>query len=134
MKRYVNRNVNPKNNRVGDCTVRAISLAMDKDWDTVYIGIAICGLKKADIPTSNDVWGAYLRENGFRRFVVEDRCDSCYTVEDFCEDHPHGVYVLALQSHVVAVIDGLYYDTWDSGNEEPIYYWTRYDEEVDDEP
>ena len=38
-------------------------------------------------------------------------------------DNPEGVYVVGLDSHVVAVIDGIYIDTWDSGNEIPIYYW-----------
>ena len=48
-----------------------------------------------------------------------------YTVEDFCIDHPHGVYVLGCDGHVLTVVDGLYYDSWDSGGEVPIYYWER---------
>lgn len=36
-----------------------------------------------------------------------------------------GRYLLALDQHVVAVVDGDYYDTWDSGNEIPIYYWMK---------
>ena len=48
---------------------------------------------------------------------------------DFCNDHPKGAYILALSSHVVAVVDGCYYDTWDSGQEIPIYYWTKKEDE-----
>ena len=29
--------------------------------------------------------------------------------------------------NVIAVIDGDYYDSWDSGNEVPIYYWKQED-------
>lgn len=126
---YVNRNINPQNARVGDCTVRAIGLALGQDWETTYIGIALCGLMKADMPTSNNVWGAYLRKNGYRRFFVDDIGGERYTVENFCEDHPIGVFVLALESHVVAVIDGKYHDTWDCGDEIPIYYWTKWEDE-----
>lgn len=36
-----------------------------------------------------------------------------------------GIYVLALQGHVVCVIDGVYYDSWDSGREVPLYYWQK---------
>ena len=132
MERYVNCNLNPQKSRVGDCTVRAIALATGKTWDDVYIGIALCGLEKSDMPTSNDVWGTYLRRNGFRRFAVDECGESVYTVSRFCEDHPCGVFVLALESHVVAVANGKYYDTWDCGKEEPIYYWTSC-EEVNDE-
>lgn len=127
MERYVSCNLNPKNNRVGDCVIRAIALGMDLDWKTVYLGIALCGLEKADVPTANDVWGAYLRENGYKRHSVN--CEECCTVDDFCMEHPEGVFILALQSHVVASINGKYYDTWDCGNEEVIYYWVKKEDE-----
>lgn len=38
-----------------------------------------------------------------------------------------GTYILALSGHVVTVVDGDWYDTWDSGGEIPIYYWVRED-------
>ena len=30
-----------------------------------------------------------------------------------------------IDGHVVTVQDGKYYDTWDSGNEIPVYYWEK---------
>lgn len=78
-----------------------------------------------DMPSSNAVWGEYLKRNGFTRHIIPDTCPSCYTVGAFCEDHPYGAYMLATGTHVVAVIDGNYIDTWDSGNEIPIYYWKK---------
>lgn len=32
---------------------------------------------------------------------------------------------ILIDGHVVCVQDGYYYDSWDSGNEIPIYYWER---------
>ena len=55
--------------------------------------------------------------------IILDEYPDYYTVEDFCADHPKGTYVLGTGSHAVAVVDGFYYDAWDSGNEIPIYYW-----------
>lgn len=52
-------------------------------------------------------------------------------MQDFCEDFPDGTYLLALQSHVVAVIDGNYYDSFDSGHEVPLYYW-EHDKETEE--
>ena len=37
---YVFYNPNPKNRRVGDCSVRAISKALGSDWQDAYIGWA----------------------------------------------------------------------------------------------
>ncbi len=118
-------NANPLNNRVGDCTVRAIATALNQDWDTTYIGMCLEGFLMADMPSANNVWGAYLKKKGFKRHHIPDDVHLDYTVIDFCKDNPHGTFVLALASHVVCVIDGYYYDFWKSGNEEPIYYWCK---------
>lgn len=80
---------------------------------------------RSDMPSANHVWGAYLRRCGFVRQIVPNECPDCYTVADFCCDHPEGLFVLAISGHVVAVEDGDWWDTWDSGNEIPVYYWMR---------
>jgi hypothetical protein len=46
-------------------------------------------------------------------------------VEDFCKDHPKGIYVLGTGTHALTVVDGNYIDVWDSGQEIPIYYFTK---------
>jgi hypothetical protein len=43
----------------------------------------------------------------------------------FCADHPNGTYVVSTGSHVVAVVDGDYYDTSDTGSEIPIAYFEK---------
>lgn len=119
---------NPNPNRgqiVGDCTVRAISKALDQEWETTYAGLTAYGFMMRDMPSANSVWGAYLRKKGFRRYIVDDHGKDIYTVDDFCKDNPAGVYVLAIPGHVVCVCDGYYYDSWDSGQEIPQYFWTR---------
>lgn len=122
---YIRYNPNPMHNKVGDCTVRAITLATGQTWDDVYLGLCEEGFALCDMPSSNAVWGNYLKKKGFERFVIPNECPDCYTIIRFCEEHPHGTYILALSSHVVCVIDGDYYDVFDSGNEFPIYYWKR---------
>lgn len=122
---YIRYNTNPVSNLVGDCVVRAISILTDETWDDVYWGIAIQGFLIKDMPSSNSVWGEYLTRKGFRREVIPNTCPACYSVREFCEEHPYGKYLLATGSHVIAVVDGDYYDTWDSGDEIPIYYWER---------
>ena len=57
--------------------------------------------------------------------IISNDFSDFYTVEDFCRDNPNGIFILPLQSHVIAVIDGNYYDTWRSGDEIPIYVWNK---------
>lgn len=118
-------NPNPANKIVGDCTVRAISKATGQSWIDTYIDLCIQGLKMKDIPSANRVWGAYLRKHGFRRYAISDECPDCYSVYDFADDNPNGTFVLVLERHVVCIQDGTIYDTWESGNETPFFYWTR---------
>ena len=120
-------NPNPAGRFVGDCTIRAICKLTDQDWDTVYVGTAFQGFMAKDMPSGNATWGAYLRRQGYIRQIIPNSCPDCYTVKDFCRDNSRGRFLLALDQHVVAVVDGDYYDTWDSGNEIPIYYWMKGD-------
>ncbi len=119
------RNINPRGKSVGDCTVRAVSLALNQPWEVTYIDLCMQGLKMCDMPSANSVWGAYLKRRGFRRNSVPEYLPEDYSVSDFCADNPRGTYVLACSGHVVTVIDGEYQDTWNSGSEVPIYYWER---------
>ena len=122
---YVPYNANPLNNNTIDCTIRAISRLTNKSWDAVYVALAVEGFIQKDLPNSNRVWGKYLQENGFVRDIIPNTCPVCYTVNDFCVDHPYGAFLLVTGDHVIAVIDGNYYDTWDSGQAVPVYYWTK---------
>ena len=118
-------NPNPTGHKVGDCTVRAVSCALDQPWIKTYVGLAIEGLLLGDMPSANRVWGACLERHGFKRRLTETDCRSCYTVRDFCNDHPKGPYVLAISGHVVCIKDGNWWDSWDSGDEVPLYYWQK---------
>ena len=122
---FVFYNPNPAGRFVGDCTIRAICKLTGQDWDTVYAGTAFQGFLRKDMPSGNSTWGSYLKRHGYVMGMVPNTCPDCYTVEDFCRDNPKGKFLLALDGHVVAVVDGDYYDTWDSGKSFPIYYWKK---------
>lgn len=122
---YVFFNNNPKNARVGDCSVRAVSKAIGQSWQDAYIGLCAEGLAYKDMPSANYVWGMYLKKYGFEERMISSICPNCVTVSQFAKDHSKGRYVLACQNHVVTVIDGDYFDTWDSGNEIVLYYYKK---------
>lgn len=116
---------NPTGRAVGDCAVRAVSIALGVDWETAYALMAVAGFNMGDMPSSNSVWGAVLRQHGFYRKNIPNSCPDCYTIADFARDNPYGVFVLGTGTHVVTVIDGDIYDAWESSNEIPAYYWYR---------
>lgn len=122
---YIHYNPNPVGRSVGDCAVRAISKALKMDWETAYIAIAMNGFSMGDMPSSDSVWGAVLRQNGFYRKSIPNRCPDCYTAADFCRDHPYGTFVLGFGGHVATVVHGDLFDSWDSSLEIPQFYWHR---------
>lgn len=122
-------NPNPLSRRVGDCAVRAIAKALDIDWETAYIMLVSNGFAMGDMPSSDSVWGATLRQHGFYRESLPNECPDCYTAQDFIIDHPKGIYVLAFGGHVATAKDGTLFDAWDSLSESPQFYWYRKDEE-----
>lgn len=122
---YVHFNNNPAGRNVGDCAVRAVSKALGVDWETAYLMIVKNGYEMGDMPSSNLVSNAVLRQHGFKKANVSNKCPDCFSVKDFCRLNKHGIYVLYTNGHVVTVIDGDYYDSWNSGDEIPMAIWYK---------
>lgn len=125
MSRWRYFNENPTGRNVGDCAVRAVAVALGIDWETSFLRIAEAAFQMGDMPSSNSVWGAVLRQEGFKRYAIPNQCPDCFTVGDFAAGHQRGTFVLGTGNHVVTVKDGVIYDSWDSSNEIPIYYWSH---------
>lgn len=76
------------------------------------------------MPSADRVWWELLRRHGFRQVKLPG-CPECYTVAEFSRDHPRGVFVLGPNEHAVAVVDGDWWDSWDSGRTVPTYIFRR---------
>jgi hypothetical protein len=116
-------NPNPEHKEVPDCVVRAICIALHMRWIDVYDDLCRLGRKEFNMPSADDVWGKYLYQKGFVPFLLPESCPKCVTVEAFSRIFYRGTYIIGTGSHAVAVIDGDYYDSWDSGNMTPTYFW-----------
>jgi hypothetical protein len=118
-------NPNPAGRKVGDCAVRAVSAALGTDWEEAFDMLSSAARAMGDMPSSDSVWGAVLRQHGFYRSAIPNSCPDCYTAGDFASDNPYGTYVLGFGGHCAAVVDGRIMDAWDSSSEVPTYVWYR---------
>lgn len=126
---YIEYNPNPVGRRVGDCAVRAVAKALDTDWETAFTLLVVNAFLMGDMPSSDSVWGSVLRQNGFGRESLPDSCPDCYNTVDFCNDHPEGVFVLGFGGHTATVRDSKLFDSWDSSELSPQFYWYRKEEQ-----
>ena len=121
-------NPNPRHKRsVGDCTVRALSKALDIPWESAYIDLVSEGYEQGDMPSSNAIVDSYLRSKGFRKYALPNDCPDCYTFADFAGEHFKGNYVVCTGSHMACIQDGCLYDSWNSSDCTPLYYYERED-------
>lgn len=123
--KWIQINPNPNGKSVGDCTVRAISLATGQSWEKTYLDLCIQGYILSDMPSSNDVWMAYLADKGWTFHRLQDDCPFCYTIKDFCREYNRGVYIVGTGTHVICVKEGDWMDAWDSGDKTPLFYFSR---------
>ncbi len=115
---------NPVRTGAIDCAVRAVSKALNLTWEKSYVLLAVNGFLMGNVLSADEVWGSVLRQHGFRRYIVSNTCPDCYSVDEFCEEHPYGIYVVKSENHVATVVDGVLYDSWPSQDKTVIFYWT----------
>jgi len=100
-----------------DCQVRALVTATGmkyrEAWELLYAVQGerkTCGFCLPDALRSGDSRFGVLRTLTFNAVSGKRRM----TGEKFCHDFPIGNFILRLAHHVVAVEDGVLFDTWDS--------------------
>ena len=117
---WIYANPNPKNKHVNDCVIRAVSIALNQSWYQTSDEIYSIAREDCDVTPSDVVWGRYLYLKGFEPFVL---CPKCLSIREFADMFAAGVYIIGTGDHAVCVIDGNYYDTWDSGDQIATYFW-----------
>lgn len=108
----------------GDCVIRALSKVTGNDWGTIFMNLVPIALEMQRMPNERECFERYINENGFKwqslgKIVGKRRP----TVAEFARKHKQGKYIVRVAHHVVAVVDGNYYDTWDSGDRPMYGYW-----------
>lgn len=121
--------------KVGDCVVRAIAIATEQSYQTVYD--AIYSLSTIKVKTANghhysygvkrEVWQEYLESIGWI-WTPTMRVGSGCRVHLNGSELPPGRIIARCSRHLVAVIDGVIHDTFDPsrGGSRCVYgYWSK---------
>ncbi len=110
----------------GDCVIRALTKATNKDWFTIFDELIPYARELPALPNNKVAYEKYLLDNGFKYFGISNRKGSKRpTVLGFAESHEEGTYVLNIANHMVSVVDGRYYDTWNCGWKSLYGFWEK---------
>ena len=104
-----------------DCTVRAVSIALDIPYAKAHALLAKAGRPDRDGPRSY-IFDAFMEGLGFTKYEYPVRCykvekwygtierRACITFKRWLLEHSTGVYVVDMRGHVFAVINGVVHD------------------------
>jgi hypothetical protein len=118
---FINENVNPKR-KTSDCVIRAICKAENKPWLEVFDSLVAIARKDYTIPNTKDAYDKYLNKyEKINVFHMVNGKKKRYTVKEICEFK--GTYIVSIANHMVAVVNGNYYDLWDCGDKSAYVIW-----------
>ena len=120
---YVYLNVNPNQERISDCVIRAISFASGLPYSTI----------RKKLWLTDKLYGCErLCKFCYSNFITyvlkykEVNCDNL-TIEEFADKHPYGTYLIRIDGHLTTIKDGVLYDIFDCRNEFCDMVWKRVD-------
>lgn len=116
---FVYYNMNPKGETIGDCVIRAISLALKIPYYEV-IELLYNNSQKYDCEMISRDCYAHLLGDDFKlpRFSVKDK-----TVKEVAEDFKDNVLIIRIKNHLSCSIYGDIYDIWNPENENVDVFW-----------
>lgn len=114
MIKYESKNVNPKGKKTGDCVVRALSLALGRDYLDVYKELFEISVQTGYIVNDKHVEEKFMARHGFvkhkqpkkstgKKYLVGE-------IDKLCKDK---VIVISCAHHLTVVLGGVLTDCWD---------------------
>lgn len=131
-------NANPKGKNTTDCVTRALCTALEIPYETVVRELAELYIKTGYDPADSILYGKYLKSKGWVKYRQPKHYDNTkYTGKEFCGeirsghegDFPKLEYKNVIAHigghHIVAIVNGKVWDTWDSTDGCIGNYWVK---------
>lgn len=111
-------NVEPNQEKLQDCVIRAISLATGIRYDDVVKNLFSNGQQHSCDCINVSCYTKLIENLGYYTRNVDN-----YTVGDLADMHPNKVILIRIQGHLTCAIDNCIYDLWDCRNKIATNYW-----------
>lgn len=121
-------NANPHNRLTTDCVVRALCTALEQGYERTVTELAEFQCQTGYDTSDSKLYDKYLQYKGWIKHKQPRKEDNTkYTGKEFCERARAGErYVANIGGgHVVAIVNGKVYDTWDGTKGSIGNYWTK---------
>lgn len=133
-------NANPKNRITTDCVIRAISTALEIPYEQAVMEMAELQCKTGYDDGDKKLYDMYLQSKGYAKQKQPRKYDGTkLTGKEFCKQLQDDPWVFTGKeydsqarivaniggNHVVAIVGGKVYDTWDSTGGCIGNYWVK---------
>jgi len=126
MLKYIERNVNPKNRKTGDCSTRALVTVLGLSYEECLRLQTEESLKCFYDPTSKQVMERILSKFGFIKMKHPRKWDnSKYEVRELDSLIGNKTALVTVANHHTAVLDGAVIDIWDCRRKSVGNYYIR---------
>ena len=116
---FVYYNANPNHERIGDCVIRAISVALNKDYyDILYELFNISNYFNCDMIVK-DCYDKLL--SGY--YNLKKYSGMNKTVEQVANDFYDKTLIIRIDSHLTVSVNSIIKDIWDCSNEIVDCFW-----------
>lgn len=128
--KYYQPNEKDLKDRQGDCAIRAMTKFFGISWREAFDRLVDYARESQTMINSLTNIRAYMEDHGIPyESIYEPKARKKTTVSMFVKDHKQGMYILYVrsgyQTHLVAVQNGQYFDTWNCGNKIVYGYWSK---------
>lgn len=123
MSKFVYHNINPYRIEEEDCVCRAISLALNIDYNAIKNLLEM----SADLNECDTLCICcyhHLLEDVFDLPVYY--CNFNETVEDIASKYTHNRLIIRIDGHLTCAINGIIYDLWDCTKKNVDCFWIAY--------
>lgn len=113
---FIKSNPHPTGKKIGDCVVRAISIAENKKWDDVYEELCRIGLELKEMPNSKLVYEKYLLKNKWEKMPMPRDNGKRIKLSTWADAISDKLFIASVVKHLTVVEKGTLLDTWNCGN------------------
>lgn len=125
---YMTYNPNPKKKKTADSIVRALTVALDTDWNGAYDVLCASGRKYCQMPQDKHVYPKILRKNGYTADKMPKKEDgNRYTIEEYIQTGATAgkIVIISIAKNLTVVKDGVLMDSWDCGKRKMGKIWFK---------